>query len=76
MCLGCRPVSGQPLKAALKGGAMSEQEMEKVKPASDDPDVEGHKVKPYGDEESDREGAERRETDDGSDVEAHRFKSS
>jgi hypothetical protein len=68
-------VSGQPLKAALKGGAMSEQEKERTHAASDDPEVEAHKTKGYGDEGSDREGAERRETDDGSDdVEAHRFK--
>jgi hypothetical protein len=54
---------------------MSEQEMERQKPMSDDPDVEGHRQKAYGDEGSDREGAERRETDDGSDdVEAHRQK--
>jgi hypothetical protein len=53
---------------------MSDQEMARNKPVSDDPDVEGHKTKPYGDEESDREGAERRETDDESDVEAHRHK--
>jgi hypothetical protein len=43
---------------------------------SDDPDVEAHRTKAYGDEGEDREGAERRETDDESDVEAHRFKSS
>jgi hypothetical protein len=49
---------------------MSEQEKENRRPMSDDPDVEAHKA--YGDEGSDREGAERRETDDGSDdVEAH-----
>jgi hypothetical protein len=53
---------------------MSEQEMARNDPKSDDPDVEGHKRKPYGDEESDREGAERRETDDEPDVEAHRRK--
>jgi hypothetical protein len=54
---------------------MSEQEMERNKSASDDPDVEAHRNKAYGDEGSDREGAERRETDDESDdVEAHRNK--
>lgn len=51
---------------------MSEQERERVVPQSDDPDVEGHKLQPYSDEESESEGAERRETDDGDDVEAHR----
>jgi hypothetical protein len=53
---------------------MSEQEKERNKAMSDDPDVEAHKTKAYGDEESDREGAERRESDDEPDVEAHRNK--
>jgi hypothetical protein len=54
---------------------MSEQEVERNKSQSDDPDVEGHRTKAYGDEGADREGAERRESDDESDdVEAHRFK--
>jgi hypothetical protein len=52
---------------------MSEQEKERTRPMSDDPEVEAHKA--YGDEGADKEGAERRETDDESDVEAHRFKS-
>ena len=54
---------------------MSEQEMDRNKPMSDDPEVEAHRNKAYGDEGADREGAERRETDDESDdVEAHRNK--
>jgi hypothetical protein len=53
---------------------MSEQEKERTHPKSDDPDVEGHKLKPYSDEESEGEGAERRETGEEPDVEAHRFK--
>jgi hypothetical protein len=54
---------------------MSEQEAERNKPMSDDPDVEGHRTKAYGDEEADREGAERRETgEESDDVEAHRHK--
>jgi hypothetical protein len=53
---------------------MSEQEKERNAPMSD-PDVAAHRAKTYGDEGSDREGAERRETDDESDdVEAHRQK--
>jgi hypothetical protein len=55
---------------------MSEQESERNVPKSDDPDVEAHRTKAYGDEGSEEEGAERRETDEESDVEAHRFKSS
>ncbi|HEY3069164.1 MAG TPA: hypothetical protein VGJ34_02520 [Gaiellaceae bacterium] len=55
---------------------MSEQEIERNKPMSDDPDVEGHRQHPRGDEGSDDQEAERRATDDESDVEAHRFKSS
>ncbi len=51
---------------------MSEQENERNMPASDDPDVEGHRVVPRSDEESETEGPGRRETDDGDDVEAHR----
>jgi hypothetical protein len=53
---------------------MSEQEREKNKPVSDDPDVEGHRTKAYGDEGSEDEGKERRETGEEPDVEAHRFK--
>jgi hypothetical protein len=54
---------------------MSEQEKERTHAASDDPEVEAHKAKGYGDEGSDREGAERRETgDESDDVEAHRQK--
>jgi hypothetical protein len=53
---------------------MSEQEKERTHPMSDDPEVEAHRTKAYGDEGADKEGAERRETDDESDVEAHRFK--
>lgn len=55
---------------------MSEQEQEREKRMSDDPDVEGHRQKAYGDEGSEGEEPGRRETDDESDVEAHRFKSS
>jgi hypothetical protein len=51
---------------------MSEQEKEKNVPMSDDPDVEGHRVVPYGDEGSEDEGKERRESGDDPDVEAHR----
>lgn len=54
---------------------MEEQERERVKPRTDDPDVEAHRVKAGHDEEAD-EGKERREGDEESDVEAHRFKSS
>jgi hypothetical protein len=53
---------------------MSEQERERTTPMSDDPEVAAHRTKAYGDEEPEGEGAERRETDDESDVEAHRFK--
>lgn len=53
---------------------MSEQEIEKNKAMSDDPDVEGHRQHARGDEESDDKEAERRQTDEESDVEAHRFK--
>lgn len=52
---------------------MSEQEQERNAPKSDDPDVEGHRTKAYGDEGSEEEVG-RRETDEESDVEGHRFK--
>jgi hypothetical protein len=55
---------------------MSEQEMERNKPMSDDPDVEGHRTKAYGDEGGEGQEADRRQSDDSDDVEAHRFKSS
>ena len=51
---------------------MSEQENERNMPASDDPDVEGHRVVPRSDEAAESEAPGRRETDDGDDVEAHR----
>jgi hypothetical protein len=54
---------------------MSEQERERHAPMSDDPDVEAHRVRAGQDEGPEGEGAERRETDEESDVEAHRFKS-
>jgi hypothetical protein len=53
---------------------MSEQEQERTKPMSDDPDVEGHRTKAYGDEGAEGEGAERRETGEEPDVEGHRVK--
>jgi hypothetical protein len=51
-----------------------EEEREKVKPAQDEQDVEGHRVKPMTDDAAAAAEAGRRETDDDSDVEAHRFK--
>lgn len=51
---------------------MSEQEIERNKGTSDDPDVEGHRAR--GDEASDEQEVERRQTDEESDVEAHRQK--
>lgn len=53
---------------------MSEQEQERNAPESDDPDVEGHRTKAYGDEGSEGQEADRRETDDEPDVEGHRVK--
>jgi hypothetical protein len=53
---------------------MSEQEQERNIPESDDPDVEGHRTKAYGDEGSEGEEKGRRQSDEESDVEAHRFK--
>jgi hypothetical protein len=53
---------------------MSDQEQEPKAPESEDPDVEGHRTKAYGDEGSEGQEAGRRETDDESDVEAHRNK--
>jgi hypothetical protein len=53
---------------------MSEQEIEKNKPMSDDPDVEGHRQKAYGDEAPEGDELGRRETDDDPEVEAHRQK--
>jgi hypothetical protein len=53
---------------------VSEQERDRQKAASDEPDVEGHRQKAYGDEGSEGEGMERRETDEEPDVEAHRHK--
>jgi hypothetical protein len=54
-----------------KGGAVSEQEKERAVPESEDPDVEGHKVIPRGEEGSEEEIGRRR-SDEESDVEAHR----
>jgi hypothetical protein len=51
---------------------MSEQENERNIPASDDPDVEGHRVVPRSDEAAESEAPGRRENDEGDDVEAHR----
>jgi hypothetical protein len=59
-------------KAAMKGGCMSEQENERNIPASDDPDVEGHRVVPRSDEAAESEAPGRRENEEGDDVEAHR----
>jgi hypothetical protein len=50
---------------------MSEQEQERNAPQSDDPDVEGHRTVPRGDEGSEEEIG-RRQSDEESDVEAHR----
>ncbi len=69
-------MSGQP----LTGGTEKEAQCRSRKrsgpsAASDDPEVEAHRTKGYGDEEADREGAERRETgEESDDVEAHRHK--
>jgi hypothetical protein len=54
---------------------MSEQEKDRAKSASDDPEVEAHRAKSR-DEAGPEDEIGRRETDDESDVEAHRFKSS
>jgi hypothetical protein len=54
---------------------MSEQEQERQAPQSDDPDVEGHRTKAYGDEAAEDAEIGRRESDEEPDVEAHRFKS-
>jgi hypothetical protein len=53
---------------------MSEQEEDRKTPEADDPDVEGHRTKAYGDEGSEDSEADRRETGDDPDVEGHRFK--
>jgi len=53
---------------------MSEQEQERQKPMSDDPDVEGHRQKAAVDEESEGDELGRRETGEEPDVEAHRHK--
>lgn len=50
-----------------------EEERERVKNAQDEQEVEAHKVKTLMDEDDAADPA-RRETDDDSDVEAHRFK--
>jgi hypothetical protein len=50
-----------------------EEERERNKSAQEEQDVEAHKVKPLMDDEAAADPA-RRETDDDSDVEAHRFK--
>jgi hypothetical protein len=53
---------------------MSEQEQERNKAKSDDPDVEGHRNKAAVDEGSEGDELGRRETDEEPDVEAHRNK--
>jgi hypothetical protein len=53
---------------------MSEQEKDRNKGTSDEPDVEGHRSKAYGDESSEIDAPARRETDEEPDVEAHRNK--
>jgi hypothetical protein len=53
---------------------MSEQEQERNKPMSDDPDVEAHRTKAAIDEESEGDELGRRETGEEPDVEAHRHK--
>jgi hypothetical protein len=50
-----------------------EEERERVKNAQDEQDVEAHRTKARMDEDDSSEPA-RRETDDDSDVEAHKFK--
>jgi hypothetical protein len=50
-----------------------EEERERVKPMQEEEDVEGHRVKPMTDD-PDASDPGRRESDDESDVEAHRFK--
>jgi hypothetical protein len=52
---------------------MSEQEQEREAAQSEDPDVEGHRTKAYGDEAPEEEIG-RRASDEDPDVEAHRFK--
>jgi hypothetical protein len=51
-----------------------EDERERTKGAQDEQVVEAHRTKGMSDEPDDSSDAERRETDDESDVEAHRFK--
>jgi hypothetical protein len=53
---------------------MSEQEQERNKPMSDDPEVEGHRTKAATDEGSESDELGRRETGEEPDVEAHRNK--
>jgi hypothetical protein len=53
---------------------MSEQEKERNAPQSEDPDVEGHRTRAQNDEGSEGQEAERRQTDEESDVEAHRHR--
>ena len=53
---------------------MSEQEKERNAPQSEDPDVEGHRTRAQTDEGSEGQEAERRQTDEESDVEAHRHR--
>jgi hypothetical protein len=53
---------------------MSEQEQERNRPQSEDPDVEGHRTKAQNDEGSEAQEAERRAKDDEPDVEGHRNK--
>ena len=51
-----------------------EEERDRVKPAQEEDDVEGHRVKPMTDDAAAAPDPARRESDDESDVEAHRFK--
>jgi hypothetical protein len=52
-----------------------EEERERAKSASDESEVEAHRKVPYTEgSEAPESEADRRETDDDPDVEAHRFK--
>ena len=53
---------------------MSEQEKERKATEADDPDVEGHYRKAHGDEGSEGQEADRKETGEEPDVEGHRFR--
>jgi hypothetical protein len=61
-------------RKATKGGTVDE-ERERVKPASEESEVEAHRKVPRSEgSEAPESELDRRETDDDSDVEAHRFK--